>query len=553
MILKMDSSVEYTASDYINALRRRRRVLLAVATPIIACAVVFASLLPDKYMSFAQIDINLEGANARTLEPIEVASYADQYISRLTDRALTRDNLLVLATDPSVFSASQNDLTDSERLAIIRSSINVSVRTQQVLSTSSGREVDLISGFQVAADGADPEFVFQVADYVAKLFLDADRFSRTERASSASLFLTEQMNLRESEIVDLEMEVADFKVANACCLPELVNLNTSVIQRAERDIENSQPRIRALEQDRIFLQAQLEELGQAESGTDRVDELEQEYMTLVANYGPDHPDVNRLRRELIALSSADSGSEGTLEILELRMKLREAEQRYSSEHPDVVRYRNELVVLESRRGVRSDVGQKKLLDNPRYLQLRAELNSVDIQLAELKRSQPALRRKIEEYEIRLARTPQVESEFQAIDRKLQNARNNFNDLQQRAVSARQSEALESTDIGARLTQIVPAVVPRSPSGPPRTAIMVLGVFLAGTLGVGAMLFAEMTDSTVRGSKDIASVMNMVPLASIPVIENSSSKKRRQQQLYLIRGAALVVIVAVVLFYFRDHF
>jgi protein tyrosine kinase modulator len=549
----MELSSEYTASDYLKAFRRRRGVLLSVAMPVVASAALLALLLPDKYTSFAQIDINLEGSNARTLEPIEVTSYADQYISKLTDRALAPDNLLALANDPAVFSASRNKLTESERLEIIRSSTEVSVLTQLVLSPNTGREVDLISGFHVAAVGADPEFVFQIASYVAKMFLDADRLSRTERASSASLFLTEQMNLRESEIVDLEEEIADFKVANACCLPELVSLNTSVIQRAERDIESSQPRIRALEQDRIFLQAQLEELGQSETATDRVDALEQEYMALVANYGPDHPDVNRMRRELIALTSADSGSEDTLEILELRMKLGEAEQRYSSEHPDVVRYRNELAVLELKRGVRGGAGQNKLLDNPRYLQLRAELNSVNIQLAELKRSQPALRQKIEDYEIRLARTPQVESKFQAINRKLQNARNNFDDLQRRAVSARQSEALESTDIGARLTQVVPAVVPRSPSGPPRTAIMVLGVFLAGTLGVGSMLFAEMTDSTVRGSKDIASVMNMVPLATIPVIENSSSKKRRRQQLYLIRGATLIVIVAAVLLYFGDYY
>jgi len=549
----MDLSSEYTASDYLRAFRRRRGVLLAVAIPIVACAALLAVLLPDKYTSFAIIDINLEGASARTLEPIEVTSYADQYISKLTGRALAQDNLLALANDPAVFSASQNDLTESERLAIIRDSINVSVLTQLVISPNSGREVDLISGFRVASNGADPELIFQIASYAAKMFLDADRLSRTERASLTSLFLTEQMNLRESEIVDLEKEIADFKVTNACCLPELVNLNTSIIQRAERDIENSQPRIRALVQDRIFLQTQLEELGQAETATDRIDELEREYMALVANYGPDHPDVNRMRREIIALTSADSGGEDTLEILDLRMKLGEAEQRYSSEHPDVVRYRNELAVLESRRGVSGGVGQNKLLDNPRYLQLRAELNSVDIQLAELKRSIPTLRRKIDDYESRLARTPQVESEFQAIDRKLQSARNNFDDLQQRAVSARQSEALEFTDIGARLAQVVPAAVPRSPSGPPRTAIMVLGVFLAGTLGVGSMLFAEMTDSTVRGSKDIARVMNMVPLATIPVIENLSSKRQHQRRLYLIRGTMFVVITTILVVYIRDFF
>lgn len=553
MTLSMVPSPEYTINDYVTAFRRRRVVLLAVAAPILAIAAALSLILPDKYTSFAQIDINLEGSNVKTLEPIEITSYADQYIAKLTDRALTQDKMLALAADASVFSAAQNGLTESERVEEIRNSIQVSVLTQVVLSPSNGREVDLISGFKVASVGADPEFAFQVAKYVSKLFLDADRLSRTERASSTSLFLKEQMNVTESEIVALEEEVAAFKVANACCLPELVDLNMSAIQRAERDIESSQPRIRALEQDRIFLQAQLEEIGQFDAGTDRAIELQQEYMTLVAKYGSDHPDVNRLRREIVALTNTDSESGDTFEIIELRIKLGEAEQKYSSEHPDVIRYKNELAALESRAAAMGGAGKNRLLDNPRYLQLRAELNSIDTQLTELRTSQPMLRQKIADYEIRLARTPQVESEFEAINRRLQSARDNFDDLQRRSIIAEQSEALESTEIGARLIQVVPPVFPRLPSGPPRTAILVLGVFLAVTLGVGSMLFAEMTDRTVRGSKDLSGVLNIVPLATIPVIDNSDSKKRRQQRQYLTRGATIAVIAAIVLFYFRDFF
>ena len=543
----MDSKLEYTASDYLAAFRRRRGVFLTVALPILAGAALFAAMLPDKYTSFAEIDINLEGSNVRTLEPIEVTSYADQYISKLTDLALSRANMLALASDPEVIAATPSGVGEAELAEEIRDSIRVSVLTQLVLSPNSGREVDLISGFRVASVGADPVFVQQVAKSSAKLFLDADRSSRTERASSTSLFLSEQMNQTEIEIVGLEKDVAAFKVANACCLPELIDLNTAAIQRAERDIENALPRIRALEQDRIFLQAQLEELSQIDAGTDRAVVLQEEYMTLVAKYGADHPDVNRLRREIIALTNADSASAASFEIIELRLKLGEAEQRYSSQHPDVIRYKKELAVLESRAAALGGAGQNRLLDNPRYLQLRAELNSIDSQLTELRTSQPALRQKIAEYEDRLARTPQVESEFEAISRRLASARDNFDDLQRRAIIAEQSEALESTDIGARLVQVIAPVEPKSPSGPPRTAILILGLFLAGTLGVGSMLFVEMTDSTIRGSKDIITAMDMVPLATVPVIGNELSLERDQRKLYLARGTMLAVIVVIVLY------
>ena len=112
----MEQTIEYTLSDYLNAFKRRRRILVIVALPILLIAIGLATFLPDKYTSSAQIDINLEGTSARTLEPIEVSTYADQYIAKLTDRALSRNNLLDLANDSDIFSGTSDQLSEAERL-----------------------------------------------------------------------------------------------------------------------------------------------------------------------------------------------------------------------------------------------------------------------------------------------------------------------------------------------------------------------------------------------------------------------------------------------------
>jgi DNA-dependent RNA polymerase auxiliary subunit epsilon len=468
----------------------------------------------------------------------------------LTDQALTRDNLIGLVQKPGLFLGKDVELGESDRVGRIRSSIDVSVLTQVVISPNSGREVDLISGFVVSSSGDNPDFVYEVADYAANLFLEADRKSRTARASSESNFLIEQIRLTEAEIVELEQQIADFKVANACCLPELVELNMSVIERAERDIEDIRPRIRALEQDRAFLQSQMDEIRQVTKATDRVADLEAEYMALVANYGQDHPDVIRLRRAISALATADSGNETAAAAVELRMRLFEAEQKYSSEHPDVVSLRKQLATLERQGRSGVSAAQAELLGNPRYVQVRQELNSIGTELSELRAREPVLRQKISDYEARLSRTPQVESEFQAIDRKLQSARENYDDLQKRAVIAKQSEALESTDIGARLTEVVPARVPLVPSGPPRKLILILGIFLAGTLSIGSVLLAELADTSIRGSKDVMKVVGATPIATVPVIENSQSRKQRRRRLFVSRAATVIGLSVVAFLYFK---
>jgi uncharacterized protein involved in exopolysaccharide biosynthesis len=520
------------------------------ALPILLGAAMLAIFLGDEFTAVATIDIDLQGANVKTLEPIQITTYADQYIGKLEDRVLASKNLVALANESNLFPPELADLSESERIGIVRNSVFVSVTTQPVMG-GGGRTVDLISGFAVQVASADPQFAYRVANYVANKFLEADRNSRTERASSTSSFLREQMSNTELEIVKFEQQIADFKVVNACCLPELMSLNLLVIERTERDIDDLQPRIRTLDKDRTFKLSQIEEIRQQTASTNRLADLEEEYLGLVANYGPEHPDVIRVRREITAITGT-SGSiddEGN-ELVLLRVRLAEAEQRYSQEHPDVIRYKREIAAIEAKQRQTGDstAAQAKLLSNSRYLQLRAELNNIETELAEQRRRVPVLRAKIADYESRITRTPQIESEYQALSRKEKVARENFENLQDRLVIASQTEALESTDIGARLIESRPAYLPSSPSGPPRIAIMVIATFFAVSVSVGAMILAELADPTIRSRKDIESIMDMVPLATIPVIDSTADQPAHQRQLYWISGLTLAVAAVVILLY-----
>lgn len=537
-----ESQDSYTLADYITALKRRRHILKFVALPIGAIAIAIALLLPDSYESTALIDINLEGSNVETLEPIAVSSYADQYISKLRERVLTPDNLSLLAQDGTVFSGDLAELSESDRRELIRDGVIVSIVTQSVMSD--GRPVDLISGFRTGFAGPDPEFAYDVAVFLSDKFMQADRANRTERASSTSSFLRDQIRLTETEIVALEKQIAEFKVKNACCLPELKELNMSVIERAERDIDNLQPRLRALEQDRIFLQARLEEIRKQSISTDRISLLEEQYISLVANYGPDHPDVARVRRELSAISDIDNSGNDGQELVNLRIELAEKERRYSEVHPDVISLKRRIASLETNKTANVQKGKNRLLDNPRYIQLRSEINAIDTELSALQTRRPELLQKIAEYEDRLIRTPQIESEYQALSRKLESGRDNYDNLQQRLVIARQTEALESTEIGTRLIEVASPYVPSAPSGPPRLAISVLGLFLAVSLGIGSVIITELMDSTVRSSKDIIRAIQIVPIAAIPTVQNSASLAKNHRLTIMVVGVTVLLIVAI---------
>jgi len=534
----------YTFSDYIAALKRRLNMFAYVSLPLAAITFSLALLLPDSFESFARIDIDLEGADVEILEPIVVSNYADQYIAKLRQRVLTADSLSILVQDDSLFSSALGDLSDSDRRKLIHKGVFVSIITQTV-TAQSGRGAKVISGFKTGFKGPDPEFARHVAVFMSETFQKEDRATRTERANSTSTFLREQMHLTEEEIVVLEKRIADFKVKNACCLPELKELNMLVIQRAERDIENLQPRVRTLEQDRIFLQAQLEEIRKQSVATDRLSVLEEQYIGLVANYGPDHPDVAKVRREISAIINIGTLEDGGQELLDLRVELAKKEHRYSDIHPDVIGLKRRIAALEADKPATEQRGRERLLDNPRYLQLRSEINAIDTELKTLRTRSPELRRKIEEYEDRLIRTPQIESEYQAVNRKLETARENYDNLQNRLVIARQTQALESTEIGARLTEMVSPYVPRAPSGPPRLAILILGLFVAVSLGLAAVILTELMDTTIRGSKDIIRTLQLAPIASIPIVQDSTSLATNRHRMIKVMGATVLLIVAAI--------
>jgi uncharacterized protein involved in exopolysaccharide biosynthesis len=90
----MEPQVTTDVSDYIAALKRRRKMLAYIMLPIAAIGVSLAFGLPDKYLSsslieFSQAEISGELPSRGRQEK----NYADRYVSSLSDAVLAKDNL----------------------------------------------------------------------------------------------------------------------------------------------------------------------------------------------------------------------------------------------------------------------------------------------------------------------------------------------------------------------------------------------------------------------------------------------------------------------------
>lgn len=533
----------YSMKDYLNAFRRRSGLFFGILAVVLGIAVALAILPPDTYRASAEMRIDLEGPNIELLEPIVLTTYADQYVKSLQQKVITNTNLRKWLDESDAYWYESDEVTESELIDRLREDIRVLMVFTTVIEEEKGQEVDLITGFTTSFTARDADAAAKVANSVAAAFLAEDRATRVESAAATSGFLREQIDAKRAQIIEIEAEIATFKEEHAGRLPDLMVLNMTSLERTERELEEVEREIRTQQQDRFFRDAQLQEIRQTAGGSGaRLAELETEYLRAVALYGPDHPDVNRTKRQIAALTGAATGESASLEIAQLETELAAAQERYSDVHPDVISMKRRLEALRAQTGSAGNVG----LEDPLYLQLRAQINAIDTNLESLRRRAEDLRNGQVDLHEKIAGMPQVERQYQILQRELQTATLAFDSLRERLSQAQQIESFESGERGARLQQIRTAEAPKAPTGPPRVAIAILGLFIAGTLAGGAAFVSEITDNTIRGSRDIQTVMRTHAIATVPVVQNSVSRSQRRRHLATVSLSAMMLAAIIVL-------
>jgi len=532
---------DYTMKDYLNAFRRRSKLFFGIFAVVFGIALAFAVLPPDVYRASAEMRIDLEGPNIELLEPVVLTNYADQYVKSLQQKVMTNSNLRKWLEESDAYWYEGDDVSERDLIGRLQEDILIQMVFTSVIDENTGKEVNLITGFTTAFVARDPQAAESIANNVAAAFLAEDRATRIESAATASSFLREQIDAKREEILDIESRIATFKEQNAGKLPDLMVLNMTALDRTERELETVQREIRTLQQDRFFRDAQLQEIRQGIGGAGtHLAALEAEYMRAVSLYGPDHPDVIRIKRQVAALTGSATG-DGS-ELAQLEIELAAAQERYSDVHPDVISLKRRIEALRSSGQFSGDSS----LDDPVYLQLRAQINAIDSNLEGLRDRAEELRASQANLQNRIAEMPQVEREYQILERELQTSTLAFDGLRQRLSQAQQIESFESGERGARLQQVRTAQAPESPTGPPRIAITILGLFIAGTLGGGAAFVSEITDNTIRGSKDIRAVLQTQAIATVPVVQNSVSRSHRRRQMMMMSLSAAMLAAILVL-------
>ncbi len=517
----METSTQHL-SDYLAILRRRKLQVLIPAVVICAASVALAFGIPPTYRSTATILIEQQEI-PEDLVPTTVTGYANQRIKVISYRIMTRDKLLRIVE--------KLNLNPEERQAGKTDQIIARMRANTALETvggpGRGRGGSTTIAFELSFDADTPEVAQAVVDELVALYLDENRKIRTQKAEVTSGFLADEERRLANYVARLEAKLARHKEKNAGQLPDLMKLNLQLMERTERELEATERQLYNLEERKMYLDSQLAQL-EPNIGTSRavrLRELQTEYVSALALYAPDHPDLVRMGREIELLEEqvgdTDEAGEITKQLIQLRIQLARVREKYAESHPDVIRLKGSVATLEEAlRNAPTSTQTAVLLkpDNPSYISIQNQLDAVKLNLQAAQQKRRRAKARSAEYERRIIETPRVEQAGLALQREYDNAANKHREFKQKLMQAELALQLEKAQKGKRYAVLEPPRLSREPVAPNRRAILLLGLVLAVGGGIGYASLAEYMDRTVRGPRNIQAVIGAPPLAVIPYLE-----------------------------------
>ncbi|MFN2337573.1 MAG: Wzz/FepE/Etk N-terminal domain-containing protein [Gammaproteobacteria bacterium] len=545
--------------DYLDAFKRRRWAVMGIALLIFVIGLITALALPPTYRSAATILIEEQQIPSELVQST-VTSYAAQRIQTISQRVMTRQNLMDIIERFGLYVEDRKRYTTEEILEAMREDIALDMISAEVVDPRTGRPTAATIAFSLGFHGENPQQVQRVANELTTLYLQENIRSRTLRADETYSFLSDEADRLSAQIAQLEERLAEFKTRNADTLPELQPLLRQQADRTGLELSDIANQIRSQEERRFYLEAQLSQLEPhgsdiALSPGARLKALRTEYIGLVARYSPDHPDVKRLKREIAGLERETGQVESSTELLEqldgLRTELAATRERYSGEHPDVLRLTRAIAGVEqaiAEAGDNPGNAPERAPDNPAYVNLQAQLNAVENQLRSLAGKRASVEAHRAELEQRLAIIPQVEAEYRILTRNLENTTAKYQEMSAKLMQAQVGRQLEAESRGERFTLIEPAALPEEPIKPNRPAIIFLSLVLALGAGLGYAAVAESLDTSVRGVKGVLNAVQAAPLAVIPYLANDREVKRGKRKTWLIVALVLGAIGLVVLLF-----
>lgn len=556
---------EPKAVDLKGLIRRRKKSFVLCFLSVFFMAVLIAFVLPPIYLSQSTILIE-DQQIPREYVQTTITGFVEERLQVITQQIMSRSRLMEMINRFNLYQEMRDRYTTEEIIEKMRDDIHLETISAEVMDRRTGRPTAATIAFTLSYEGKNPSTVQKVSNVLASFYLEQNLKSREQRASNTTIFLQQESDALKGQIDAIENKISEFKKAHIGELPEYNALNLQAITQLNRDVDHIEMQISSLKERKILLEGQIANVDPlspivTEEGKaimhpgERLKYLRLQLISLQSALSEKHPDMKKLKKEIHELQQQVEESDASIEKVKrlnaLTGQLAAMKGKLGPKHPDVVRLSKEVEVLGKEvENIRAEKVSQDLIeqkpDNPAYINLKTQIDSVEIQSTGLLEEKQQIENEIAKYQRKIGNVPVVEKEFNKLIRDYENAKYKYNEIMAKLMEAKVAQGMEETQRGERFTIIDPGQLPEKPYKPNRLAILLIGFVLALGAGVGVSAVRENLDTSIKTAEELGQLTNVPVLSVISMMQSYEDVRARRIKWAVIILAAIGILVATLL-------
>jgi polysaccharide chain length determinant protein (PEP-CTERM system associated) len=495
-------------------------LISAFIVALIGWAVVFA--LPDRYEADARVFVDTRTALRPALQGLTIDQNVDAQINYVRQSLLEGPQLERIAKDAGVLPPT---VTDERARARILNTLSDRIILGVFSAGTQGDERSTAGTIYTfhSTDG-DRARSLRVVESLLNTFVEETLGGKREGSQQAQQFLETQIKDYEQRLSAAEDKLATFKKKNVGLMPSdqggyFMQLQKEVdaAKKAESDLSVAMSR-----RDELAKQLHSDSVVSAAGGSGATG------------------------------ARGNGGSDTLSRIQETQARLDELLLKYTDKHPDVIATRATLAELKQRRateltnlqrGDASAIASSGAGNNPVYQSMQLELNKVDVEIAALRRELAQHQATVADLRQRLNSAPQVEAEYQQLNRDYDVNKAQYTALLESYQKARLGERADNAG-SVRFEVVLPPTSPLVPVFPKRVLLLGLVWLVALAVG-GAIAYGLHTLKPILSSVRAVNRLTAFPvLGAVSVAFPTAEKKRMWRHVWRISAATACLVVAL---------
>jgi polysaccharide chain length determinant protein (PEP-CTERM system associated) len=512
----------FSLADVVGIFRRRLRLMIAIAGSVILASIFVAAILKDEFTVYTTILVEPQSISRKLVETNEEEANVMNRLHLMTMQILSRARLSKVIDDLKLYQQESEEKTREEVIDMMRSRIHVEPVLPEIADPELKRRMEIdVNTFRLYFRHDNAGVAAAVANRLSNDFIDEHIKERVQSSGDTADFVESELQRLATRLRELEAQIAQVKAQNAGSLPDDVFTNQRQIEQAFQSLSLASQRLGEAESDEAFYKQQATVARESGGG---------------------------------AGSQQSSVLTPSQRIQQVENQLGEMRGRgLTDRHPDVVAARAEIEQLRARaKSGESDADNEATPTSVAEQQARAEAQRAALRVEGARKEVARLQDEMNKTQERLANTPRVAEQLDALEREYAQLGESFKDMSSKRLDAAVAANMERRQKGEQFRVLEPAYAPPSPTSPNRPLILALGLMVGIGAAAGLALLLDAADSSYHNARQLQSTLRIPVLTAIPSIlldpDRARVRRRNLRDAIAAVGVSGVVLASALVGY-----